>query len=84
MRMTPEAFHTWSQSISSSRHRPRHSLPPFALLLFDVLKGDKGKILWHPKRATNTPNHGLRWIKEESAWRYSDENQPNFHRTTKQ
>ncbi len=37
-------------------------------------KGDRVKFPWHPKRTTNTPNHGLRWVKGESAWRLSDEN----------
>lgn len=35
-------------------------------------KGDRVKFPWHPKRTTNTPNHGLRWVKGESAWRISD------------
>jgi len=29
-------------------------------------KGGRVKFSWHPKRTTNTPNHGLRWVKRES------------------
>lgn len=35
-------------------------------------KGDRVKFSRHPKRTTNTPNHGLRWVKREIAWRLSD------------
>jgi DNA polymerase III delta prime subunit len=35
-------------------------------------KGDRVKFPWHPKRTTNTLNHGLRWVRQESAWRLSD------------
>jgi len=34
-------------------------------------KGDSVKFPWHPRRTTTTPNHGLRWVKRESAWRLS-------------
>jgi hypothetical protein len=30
------------------------------------------KFLWHAKRTTATPNHGLRWVKRE-IWRLSDQ-----------
>lgn len=33
------------------------------------LKGGRVKFSWHPKRTTNTPNHGLRWVERESTWR---------------
>ena len=35
-------------------------------------KGDRVKFSWHPKRKTNTPNYGSRWVKRESAWKLSD------------
>jgi hypothetical protein len=37
-------------------------------------KGDRVKFSWHPKRTTNTPNHGPRWVKREIAWKLSDSN----------
>jgi DNA polymerase III delta prime subunit len=35
-------------------------------------KGERVKFPWHPKRTTNTPNHGLRWVKQESAWKLAE------------
>jgi hypothetical protein len=35
-------------------------------------KGDRVKFSRHPKRTTNTPNHGPRWVKRESTWKLSD------------
>lgn len=32
-------------------------------------KGERVKFSWHPKRTTNTPNHGSRWVKRENVWR---------------
>ncbi len=48
---------------------------PTCLAVRDIQpKGESVKFPWHPKRTTNTPNHGLRWVKRESAWVLSDEN----------
>ena len=45
---------------------------PACLAVRDIQpKGDSVKFPWHPRRTTNTPNHGLRWVKRESAWRLS-------------
>jgi len=35
-------------------------------------KADRVKFPSHPKRTTNTPNQGVRWVKRESGWRLSD------------
>jgi len=35
-------------------------------------KGGRVKFPWHPKRTTNTPNQGLRWVKREIAWGLSE------------
>jgi len=35
-------------------------------------KGGRVKFPWHPKRTTNTPNQGARWVKREIAWKLSD------------
>ena len=35
-------------------------------------KGDRVKFSWHPKRTTNTPNHGVRWVKRASGWGLSE------------
>jgi hypothetical protein len=32
-------------------------------------KGNRVKFPSHPKRTTNTPNQGLRWVKKGNAWR---------------
>lgn len=46
---------------------------PTCLAVRDIQpKGDSVKFPWHPKRVTSTPNHGLRWVKRESAWRLSE------------
>ena len=46
---------------------------PTCLAVRDIKpRGGSVKFPWHPKRTTNTPNHGLRWVKRESAWRLSD------------
>ena len=43
---------------------------PTCLAVRDIQpKGDSVKCPWHPRRTTNTPTHGLRWVKRESAWR---------------
>src|SRR2546430_1146132 len=35
-------------------------------------KGETMKFPWHQKRVTNTPNHGVRWVKRESGWSLSE------------
>ncbi len=46
---------------------------PTCLAVRDIQpKGGKVKFISHPKRTTNTPNHGLRWVKGESAWKLSE------------
>jgi DNA polymerase III delta prime subunit len=35
-------------------------------------KRDRVKFPWHPKRTTNTPNQGARWVKREIAWKLFD------------
>src|SRR5437868_4714960 len=36
---------------------------PTCLAVRDIQpKGDSVKFPWHPRRTTNTPNHGLRWV----------------------
>jgi hypothetical protein len=46
---------------------------PTCLAVGDIQpKEDIVKFPWHPKRVTSTPNHGLRWVKRESAWRLSE------------
>jgi hypothetical protein len=35
-------------------------------------KGDHVKFPWHPKRTTNTPNQGARWLKREITWKPFD------------
>jgi hypothetical protein len=46
---------------------------PTCLAVRDIQpKGGKVKFISHPKRTTNTPNHGLRWVKGESVWRLSE------------
>ncbi len=35
-------------------------------------KGTQVKFSSHPRRTTNTPNQGLRWVKRESIWRLSE------------
>lgn len=46
---------------------------PTCLAVRDIQpKGDSVKFPWHPRRTTNTPNHGLRWVKRESTWRLSE------------
>lgn len=48
---------------------------PTCLAVRDIKpKGDHVKFPSHPKRTTNTPNLGLRWVKRESTWRLSDKN----------
>jgi hypothetical protein len=48
---------------------------PTCLAVRDIKpRGESVKFPWHPKRTTNTPNHGLHWIQRESAWRLSDKN----------
>src|SRR5881275_1787289 len=43
---------------------------PTCLAVRDIKpKGDYVKFPSHPKRTTNTPNQGLRWVKREIAWR---------------
>jgi hypothetical protein len=45
---------------------------PTCLAVRDIKpKGDRMKFPSHPKRTTNTPNHGSRWVKRENAWRLS-------------
>jgi hypothetical protein len=46
---------------------------PTCLAVRDIQqKGYRVKFIWHPKHTTNTPNHGLRWVKRESVWRVSE------------
>jgi len=46
---------------------------PTCLAVRDIQpKGENVKFPWHPKRVTNTPNHGLRWVKGESSWKLSE------------
>jgi len=46
---------------------------PTCLAVRDIQpKGGRVKFSWHPKRTTSTPNHGLRWVKRESAWKLSE------------
>jgi hypothetical protein len=46
---------------------------PTCLAVRDIQpKGENVKFPWHPKRVTNTPNHGLRWVKGESSWGLSE------------
>jgi DNA polymerase III delta prime subunit len=46
---------------------------PMCLAVRDIQpKGGRVKFTSHPKRTTNTPNHGLRWVKRGSAWEISD------------
>src|SRR6266700_1127928 len=46
---------------------------PTCLAVRDIPpKGGRVKFPWHPKRTTNTPNQGLRWVKQEIAWGLSD------------
>lgn len=48
---------------------------PTCLAVRDITpRGGSVKFPWHPKRTTNTPNHGLRWVQGESIWRLSDKN----------
>jgi DNA polymerase III delta prime subunit len=35
-------------------------------------KGGRVKFISHPKRTTNTPNRGQRWVKRETAWRLAE------------
>ena len=45
---------------------------PICLAVRDVKpKGDRVKFPSHPKRTTNTPNQGARWVKGASAWKLS-------------
>ncbi len=46
---------------------------PTCLAVRDIPpKGDRVKFPWHPKRTTNIPNHGLRWVKREIAWKLAE------------
>jgi DNA polymerase III delta prime subunit len=46
---------------------------PICLAVRDIRpKGNQVKFSWHPKRTTNTPNHGMRWVKRESFWKLSE------------
>ena len=46
---------------------------PTCLAVRDIQpKGGRVQFSWHPKRTTSTPNHGLRWVKRESAWKLSE------------
>ncbi len=46
---------------------------PTCLAVRDIPpKGGRVKFPWHPKRTTNTPNQGLRWVKRGIAWRLSE------------
>ncbi len=46
---------------------------PTCLAVRDIKpKGDRVKFPWHPKRTTNTPNQGVRWVKRESTWKLSN------------
>ncbi len=46
---------------------------PTCLAVRDISpKGGRVKFPWHPKRTTNTPNQGLRWVKHEIAWGLSE------------
>jgi AAA domain len=48
---------------------------PTCLAVRDIHpKGDRVKFPWHPKRTTNTPNHGARWMRRGTIWKRSDEN----------
>jgi hypothetical protein len=43
---------------------------PTCLAVRDIKrKENQVKFPSHPKRTTNTPNHGFRWVKGENAWR---------------
>lgn len=45
---------------------------PTCLAVRDIKPSrDRVKFPSHPKRMTNTPNHGLRWVKRESNWELS-------------
>ena len=35
-------------------------------------KGDRVTFSWHVKRVTNTPNHGMRWVRRGGAWELSE------------
>jgi hypothetical protein len=46
---------------------------PTCLAVRDIYpKGGRVKFPWHPKRTTNTPNQGLRWVKREITWGLSE------------
>jgi hypothetical protein len=46
---------------------------PTCLAVRDIQpNGGRVKFISHPKRTTNTPNHGLRWVKRENAWRLAE------------
>jgi hypothetical protein len=46
---------------------------PTCLAVRDIQpKGSRVKFISHPKRTTNTPNHGLRWVKQENVWRLAE------------
>ncbi len=46
---------------------------PTCLAVRDIKpKGDRVKFPSHPKRMTNTPNQGSRWVRREIAWKLSD------------
>ena len=46
---------------------------PTCLAVRDIKpKGDHLKFPSHPKRTTNTPNQGLRWVKKAIAWELSE------------
>jgi hypothetical protein len=48
---------------------------PTCLAVRDIKpKGDRVRFPSHPKRTTNTPHQGLRWVRRELAWRLADEN----------
>ncbi len=46
---------------------------PTCLAVRDIPpKRERVKFPWHPKRTTATPNQGLRWVKQEIAWKLFD------------
>ena len=48
---------------------------PTCLAVRDIKpKGESVKFPWHPRRTTNTPNHGARWTRPGSVWKPLDEN----------
>jgi hypothetical protein len=47
---------------------------PTCLATRDITPTKEGRVKfpWHPRRKTTTPNQGVRWVKQETAWKLSN------------